>query len=105
MMTLRAPGTARFNLAAPRSSGRLTARQEFTHALERPEVVLGRGGVGEPRIGLAEYAEVRPPDDGDTGSLQQGRRQPLLHPPSGLDVEEGIERGVGGGTGTAGQAA
>src|SRR5579884_3176065 len=39
---------------------RLAARQEFAHALERAQDVLGRIGVRQPHVALAENAEVGP---------------------------------------------
>jgi hypothetical protein len=57
-----------------RSSGLsrcLTAREERAHAVERPQNILGRVGVREPDITLAENAEIGAADDGDAGILQE----------------------------------
>src|SRR5712691_8092025 len=69
--TLFWPGAARSNLAVRLSSGRLAGGEEFAHAIEGLEDVLGRVGVGEPHISLAEDAEIRAADDGDAGILQE----------------------------------
>src|SRR5262252_7183008 len=82
MMTLRAPAEGRFKFRVHLPSGRLAIRQEFAHAVERLDNVLGRVGVREPHISLAEDAEVRAADDGDARILQQ-RRGERLRLPSG----------------------
>src|ERR1700678_2314324 len=65
MTVLFEPGAARFHLEARLSSRRLAAGEKFTHAVECLEDVLGRVGVGQPHISLAQNAEVRAADDGD----------------------------------------
>ncbi len=89
--------------AAAETLRRLAARQEFAHAVERLQDVLGRVGVGQPHIALAENAEVRPADDGDAGIVQQRRRQRLRLPAGALDVGEGVERALRRRAGHAGQ--
>src|SRR5229473_4417648 len=86
------------------SSGRLAAGEEFAHAIERLEDVLGRVGIGEPHVALAENAEVRPPDNRNTCILQQGRGEGLRLPSGALGVREGVECPFGGDAGNAGQA-
>src|SRR5688572_5658831 len=53
------------------SSRRLAPSQEFAHSIERTQNVLGRIGVGEPHVALAQNAEVRAADDGDARVVQE----------------------------------
>src|SRR5258708_29081328 len=73
------------------SSGRLAAGEELAHAIERLENVLGRVGIREPHIALAENPEVRPADNRATCILQQRRGARLRLPSGALDVREGVE--------------
>ena len=56
---------SRFRLSRDerKPSRRLAARQEIAHAVERLQNVLGRVGVGQAHIALAENAEIRPADE------------------------------------------
>src|ERR1700738_4909739 len=97
-------GSATASYGVHLSSGCLAARQEFAHAVERFENVLGRVGVGEPHVSLAEDAEVRAADDGNARILQQRRGERLRFPSGALDIREGVERTLGGRAENAGQA-
>src|SRR5215813_4121087 len=88
-----------------RRSGGLAARQEIAHAVERLEDVLGRVGVGEPHVALAEDAEIGPADDGDAGVVEQRIGKRLRLPAGALDVGKGVERALRSRAGDAGQAA
>src|SRR5215813_12337747 len=54
-----------------RALRRLAAAQEFAHALERAQDVLGRVGVGQPHVTFAQNAKVGAADNGDAAILQQ----------------------------------
>src|SRR5262249_7287797 len=68
--------------------GRLAARQEFAHAIERAQNVLRRVGIGQPHVAFAENAKIGATDDGDASILQQGVRERLRLPARALDVGE-----------------
>src|SRR5262245_35368001 len=61
--TKRTPRGKKSDIASL-GSRRLAARQKIAHAVERLENVLGRVGVGQPHVALAQDAEVRAADDG-----------------------------------------
>ena len=77
--------------------------QEFAHAVERLQDVLGRVGVGQSHIAFAKYAEIRPADDGNAGIFQQRRGERLRLPAGALDVGKSIERAFRRRAGDAGQ--
>src|SRR4051794_8167870 len=75
--------------------GGLPTRKEFAHAVEGAKNILGRIGVAEPHVALAEDAEVGTADDGNAGVLQQRGRERLCLPARAFDVGEGVERASG----------
>src|SRR6185312_5407816 len=82
---------------------RFAVRQKLAHASERLQDVLGRIGVRQPQVALAENAEIGPADDGDAGLVEQRRGERLGLPAGALDVGEGVERALGRGARDAGQ--